>query len=84
MGKVATRKGTAVKNRRPAHTPKEWKANGVLELSSQEVYDLVDKGAKKMLDMSGEEFLRLRREKKTEKGGAWTHLSMLASLLDTP
>jgi hypothetical protein len=58
--------------------------DGFIELSEQELRDLIDTGAREGLDMSGEEYLRGLREKtipRTGPNGYLAHLSMLASLL---
>lgn len=62
--------------------------NGFLELSDQELLDLIDANARKLLEISGEEFLRLCQEGKPlvddlgRPVPAWGPLSMLASLLN--
>ena len=62
----------------------ETTENGFLELSEQEILDLIDTGAREGLGMSGEEYLRRLKERTIERtgpNGYLAHLSMLASLL---
>jgi len=59
--------------------------NGFLELSEQELFELIDTGAREGLGMTGEEYLRRLREgtiERTGPNGYLAHLSMLAALLD--
>lgn len=56
-----------------------------IELSEEELLDLIDTGAREGLGMSGEEYLRRLRERTIERtgpNGYLAHLSTLASLLD--
>ena len=58
--------------------------NGFLELSEQELLDLIDTGVREGLGMKGEEYLQRLREgtiERTGPNGYLAHLSMLASLL---
>jgi hypothetical protein len=63
-------------------TPIEQPDEDLLVLSNEEIFELIDTGAREMLGISGEEFLRRRREGEKGENGAWRDLSMLASLLD--
>ena len=59
--------------------------NGFIELSEQELLDLIDTGAREGLGMTGEEYLRRLREGTVERvgpNGYLAHQPMLASLLD--
>ena len=62
--------------------------NGFLELSDQELLDLINDNARELLGISGEEFLRRRWERKPMEDDlgrpvpAWGPIDMLASLLD--
>lgn len=62
--------------------------NGFIELSDEELLALIDANARKLLGISGEEFLRRYRERKPLEDDlgrpvpAWGPVSMLASLLD--
>ena len=59
--------------------------NGFLELSEQELLELIDTGAREGLGMTGEEYLRRLRQRTIERtgpNGYLAHLSMLAALLD--
>ena len=62
----------------------ETTENGFLELSEQELLDLIDTGAREGLGITGEEYLRRLHERTIERtgpNGYLAHLSMLASLL---
>jgi len=59
--------------------------NGFLELSEQELLELIDTGAREGLGMTGEEYLQRLRQRTIERtgpNGYLAHLSMLAALLD--
>lgn len=65
-------------------TSPEQTEDGFLELSEQELLNLIDTGAREGLGMSGEEYLWRLREgtiERTGPNGYLAHLSMLASLL---
>ena len=58
--------------------------DGFLELSEQELLELIDTGAREGIGMTGEEYLQRLRQRTIERtgpNGYLAHLSMLASLL---
>ena len=55
---------------------------GLLILSREEIEQLLDRDARRLLGISGQDFLRLRAEKKPLKKPAWGTVEMLAYLLD--
>jgi len=69
-------------------TNAEQTDNGFIELSDQELLDLIDANARKLLGISGQEFLRRHQEGKPIEDDlgrpvpAWGPIDMLASLLD--
>ena len=56
--------------------------DGILILSRDQIKDLIDRDARKLLGISGDEFLRRRAEKRPLKNPAWGAVEMLAYLLD--
>ena len=52
------------------------------QLSDDDLREVVDLNARKLLGISGEDFLRLRREKRPLKKPAWSAVEMLACLLE--
>ena len=53
-----------------------------LVLSRDQIEELLDRDARKLLGISGKEFLRLRAERRPLKKPAWGTVEMLAYLLD--
>jgi len=69
----------------PLENEFEASEDGIIELSDEELFALIDRDAREGLGMSGEEYLRGLRERtipRTGPNGYLAHLSMLASLLD--
>jgi hypothetical protein len=52
------------------------------QLSDDDLREVVDLNARKLLGISGDDFLRLRREKRPLKKPAWSAVDMLACLLE--
>jgi hypothetical protein len=59
----------------------KWEGD-FFQLSDDDLREVVDLNARKLLGISGEDFLRLRREKRPLKKPAWSAVEMLACLLE--
>lgn len=64
-----------------AHRNGNDRSGDFRQLSREQLLKLIDTNSRKLLHVDGEEFLRLRRERRPLKNPAWEPLDMLASLL---